>query len=106
MGDLDDSEFHQIAAFFSVITLSAGQTLYAEGSVADSACFLIEGELDAFAELPGGGETLVGAIMPGDIIGEMALLNGGRRTASRSSQAKARPMPPAAPLPAEESALV
>jgi CRP-like cAMP-binding protein len=80
--DLDDSELGQISGFFTAITLSAGQTLYAEGSAADSACFVIEGELDACAELPGGGEAVVGTIMPGDIIGEMALLNGGRRTAS------------------------
>jgi CRP-like cAMP-binding protein len=68
LGDLDDSELRQIAGFFTEITLSAGQTLYAEGSAADSACFVIEGELDAFAELPGGGEAVVGTIVPGDII--------------------------------------
>ena len=87
LGDLNDSELHQIVAFFTMITLSAGETLYAEGSAANSACFVIDGELDAFAKLPGGGEAMVGTIMPGSIIGEMALLSGGRRTASVRAQA-------------------
>jgi CRP-like cAMP-binding protein len=90
LGDLNDSELHQIVAFFTTITLRAGQTLYAEGSAANSACFVIDGELDAFAKLPGGGEAMVGTILPGTIIGEMALLNGGRRTASVRARTEAR----------------
>jgi CRP-like cAMP-binding protein len=82
LGDLDEAELQQIAAFFTIIVLRAGQTLYAEGTAANSACFVIEGELDAFAKLPGGGEAMVGTILPDTIIGEMALLEGGRRTAS------------------------
>jgi CRP-like cAMP-binding protein len=90
LGDLDEAELQQIAAFFTVIELRAGQTLYAEGTAANSACFVIEGELDAFAKLPGGGEAMVGTIMPGAIIGEMALLDGGRRTASVRARTKAK----------------
>ena len=82
LGDLNESELQQIVAFFTIITLRAGQTLYTEGSPATCACFVVDGELDAFAKLPGGGEAMVGTIMPGAIIGEMALLDGGPRTAS------------------------
>jgi CRP-like cAMP-binding protein len=90
LSDLDESELEQIAAFFTMITLRAGQTLYAEGSAANSACFVIDGELDAFTKLPGGGEAMVGTIMPGAIIGEMALLDGGRRTASVRARTNAK----------------
>jgi CRP-like cAMP-binding protein len=90
LGDLDEAELQQISTFFTIIMLRAGQTLYAEGTAANSACFVVEGELDAFAKLPGGGEAMVGTILSGAIIGEMALLDGGRRTASVRARSDAK----------------
>lgn len=69
-------------ACFSLVSVAAGETLYDEGAQATSACFVIAGELEAVTALPGGGEALVGVIGPGDLIGEMALLAGGSRTAT------------------------
>lgn len=82
LSDLDEAELQQMSAYFRIVALRAGQTLCAEGSKADSACFVVKGELDALAKLPGGGETKVGTILPGAIIGETALLGDGLRTAS------------------------
>ncbi len=80
--DLAAEELVHIEAFFSVTAIAAGETLYAEGDPAKSACFLIDGEFEAYTALPGGGEALVGTLGPGSMIGEMALMAGGRRTAT------------------------
>ncbi len=82
LSDLDERELAQIVGCFSLVSIPAGETLYSEGAPAKSACFLIEGELEAFTAMPGGGETRVGSIGPGSMIGEMALMAGGARTAT------------------------
>jgi CRP-like cAMP-binding protein len=80
--DLEEVELLQVIACFSLVSVAAGETLYAEGTRATSACFVIDGELEAVTALPGGGEALVGVIGPGELIGEMALIAGGSRTAT------------------------
>ena len=80
--DLRDAELTEILSCFTETHVDAGDHLYEEGEAASSACFLIDGELEALKALPGGGETLVGTLMPGAMIGEMALLAGGERTAT------------------------
>ncbi len=82
LSDLDERELSQIVGCFTLVSILEGETLYSEGEPAKSACFLIEGELEAFTALPGGGETRVGSISPGAMIGEMALMAGGSRTAT------------------------
>jgi CRP-like cAMP-binding protein len=79
--DLHEVELTQIMGCFSCVSVPAGETLYSEGESATSACFLIDGELEALKALPGGGDALVGVIGPGNMIGEMALMAGGFRTA-------------------------
>jgi CRP-like cAMP-binding protein len=80
--DLDEIELVQVMACFSMRSVAAGEVLYAEGSSATSACFVISGKLEALTALPGGGEARVGLINPGDMIGEMALVAGSSRTAT------------------------
>ena len=80
--DLDEIELVQVMACFSLQKLVQGETLYAEGARATTACFIVNGELEAVTALPGGGEAVVGLISPGDMIGEMALIAGGARTAT------------------------
>jgi len=80
--DLQDAELTEILGCFTEMPVEAGDHLYLEGEAASSACFLIDGGLEAFKALPGGGETLVGTLLPGAMIGEMALLTGGERTAT------------------------
>lgn len=80
--DLDDVELLQVMGCFSLVNVAAGEILYGEGEQATSACFVVDGELEAVTALPGGGEAVVGTIGPGELIGEMALLAGGSRTAT------------------------
>jgi CRP-like cAMP-binding protein len=80
--DLRQAELVEIMGCFTEAAFEAGELLYLEGDAATSACFLIDGELEALKALPGGGETVVGTIAPGAMIGEMALVAGGARTAT------------------------
>ncbi len=81
-GDLAEAELLEIAGCFAEAEIDTGELLYREGQAARAACFLIEGELEAVKALPGGGETLLGVIAPGALIGEMALVDSGTRTAT------------------------
>lgn len=80
--DLREAELAAITGYFNEGSLNAGDTIYEEGEAATSACFLIDGELEAMKALPGGGEARVGVIGPGSMIGEMALVAGGTRSAT------------------------
>jgi len=60
--DLHESELVAIMGCFTEASVAAGETLYVEGDAATSACFLIDGELEALKALPGGGAAQVGTI--------------------------------------------
>ncbi len=80
--DLQEAELAMIMGCFTEASIAAGETLYVEGDAATDACFLIDGELEALTALPGGGAARVGVIGPGSMIGEMALVAGGTRSAT------------------------
>lgn len=80
--DLHEAELATIMGCLTEASIAAGETLYVEGDSATSACFLIDGELEALKALPGGGAAQVGVIRPGSMIGEMALIVGGTRSAT------------------------
>jgi CRP-like cAMP-binding protein len=80
--DLQDAELIEIMSCFNEAHVAAGEQIYLEGEAATNACFLVDGELEALKALPGGGDTVVGTIVPGGMIGEMALVAGGARTAT------------------------
>ena len=62
------------------VTVAAGEWLLREGQEADSMYIVRSGRLDALQEGPP--ETLINRMRRGDVIGELALLHSGRRTAS------------------------
>jgi CRP-like cAMP-binding protein len=80
--DLLDSELEEIMGCLTEVHVAPGEVLYEEGQAAKSACFVVEGELEATRSLPGGGKTVVGTIRPGSMLGEMALVEKGTRTAT------------------------
>jgi CRP-like cAMP-binding protein len=82
LSDLQEVELAGVAACFTEDSIAPGETLYVEGESATSACFLISGELEALKALPGGGAAQIAVIKPGSMIGEMALVAGGTRTAT------------------------
>jgi CRP-like cAMP-binding protein len=62
---------------FQVIEVAPGTVLIEEGEVDPTMCVVDQGELRARK-----GETVLGRILPGDLLGEMALFAGGPRTAT------------------------
>jgi predicted acylesterase/phospholipase RssA/CRP-like cAMP-binding protein len=66
-----------------VVGLDAGQELVRAGAVADEVYVVVDGELEAWTATPEDDRGTALAQLPaGSIVGEIAVLNGGRRTAS------------------------
>ncbi len=82
LSNLQDVELAGCSGCFTEESLAPGETLYAEGDPATSACFPTSGELEVLKALPGGGAAQIAVIKPGSMIGEMALVAGGTRTAT------------------------
>jgi CRP-like cAMP-binding protein len=82
LSGLQDGELAGIASCFTQESIAPGETLYVEGDRATSACFLISGELEVLKALPGGGDAQIAVIKPGSMVGEMALVADGTRTAT------------------------
>jgi CRP-like cAMP-binding protein len=83
--DLTDEERASLAEWFEVSDASTGATLVTEGASGYSFYVLIDGA----AEVTVGGET-VATYGPGDYFGEMAILGGGRRSATVTVTAPSR----------------
>lgn len=64
------------------IQVREGETLFRQGDTADAMYLVKEGMLHAYVEEERCGSTLVGEMGPGSLVGEIALLLGGRRNAT------------------------
>jgi CRP-like cAMP-binding protein len=77
LSGLPDEELDAVARVASEREFAAGETLMTEGDFGHS-LFLVEaGSADVLTD-----GTKVGAVGPGDVVGEVAVLASGRRTAS------------------------
>ncbi|MFQ5794934.1 MAG: CoA-binding protein [Candidatus Bipolaricaulia bacterium] len=80
--DLSEADLKHLCEMAEEVRLSAGQELFAEGSPGDRAYIIKEGQLE-IVKTSGGRDVLLSVRdEPGDIIGEMALLEQVPRTAS------------------------
>ena len=75
-------EVSQLSELAKVIKCRAGEHLIEKGQNAESMYFLVEGELEVTIPNERGEEIVVGAIWPGDCVGEMSLLTGEPRSAN------------------------
>lgn len=75
--ELSEEERATLAEWFEISEASPGATLVSEGAAGYTFYILIDGA----AQVTVGGET-VATYEPGDFFGEMAILGGGRRTAT------------------------
>jgi CRP-like cAMP-binding protein len=82
---LSESDLHELATWFDVQTVGDGVKLMSEGSAGYSFYVLVEGTAVVTAD----GEA-VATYAPGDFFGEMAILGGGRRSATVTTTAPAR----------------
>jgi CRP/FNR family transcriptional regulator, cyclic AMP receptor protein len=71
-----------IVRAFRRAEFDAGAVLMRQGQPADSAFILESGVADVITALPGGGEAVIATLGPGAVMGEMALLESGTRSAT------------------------
>ena len=74
---LDESELTRVARLTDEVNVEAGRVLTTEGSLGREAFIIVSGE----AVVTKGGIELA-TLTPGDCFGELALLDGGERTAT------------------------
>jgi CRP/FNR family cyclic AMP-dependent transcriptional regulator len=78
----------EVAAGLELRRFAPGEALMTQGEPSDGAYVIVSGVVGVSARLPGGGETPIATLGPGDLVGEMALLmRGGRRTATARAEA-------------------
>lgn len=79
---LAPSEIEGVLCVCERVQIKRGACLMRQGQSADSAFILESGSVEVMTRLPGGGETGVATLGPGSVIGEMALLDSGLRSAT------------------------
>jgi NTE family protein len=80
LADLEDELLERVAGEVSQVAVPAGAWIMREGDPADSMFIVREGRIEVLHE--GSPETLLRVLRRGDVLGELALLREGRRTAS------------------------
>lgn len=82
---LSESDLERLATWFDVRTVGDGANLMSEGDAGYSFYVLIEGTAVVTAE-----DATVATYGPGDFFGEIAILGGGRRSATVTTTSPAR----------------
>jgi uncharacterized membrane protein len=82
---LDDDERTVLAQQMAERTLSKGEVLFRAGDPGDSMFIVQSGGVELFVKDTAGQKIVLHTAQPGDIFGELSLLDGGSRTASATS---------------------
>jgi CRP-like cAMP-binding protein len=78
---LNDHQIAKLAAVFDERTLHEGEVLFSQGDEGDSLCLIREGFVEVVLEENEGERVLVN-LGPGQSVGEMSLIDLGKRSAS------------------------
>lgn len=81
-GEFDDAMLKTVTPLLEWVELAGGQTLLREGDLGDDLYFVISGRLRAYVRNDVGEPSLIGEIMRGQTIGEMALFTQEPRSAT------------------------
>jgi uncharacterized membrane protein len=79
---LDEDDRVALAAVIDEMSVPAGQTLFQAGDPGDSLFIVREGQIELFIKDTTGQKIVLHAAEPGDMFGELAMLDAGSRTAS------------------------
>lgn len=88
--NLDRNILLSIAGQMSVVEVEAGEALIRQGDVADRMFVILDGELEASITAQDGSRQVIRLMGPGEMVGEVALLAGGERTASVIASRRSR----------------
>lgn len=80
--EIERSALEGFLRIFQPVTFAAGAPLVRQGQPADGAYIIESGDADVTTLLPGGGTAAVARLGPGSVLGEMALLESGVRSAT------------------------
>lgn len=80
--ELDADELAMLTPTLAEVTLEPATALFRQGDAADALFLIREGGVSVIACGDNGDDVRIGAVMPGMVLGEMALIDGGRRTAA------------------------
>ena len=86
--DLPDDDLERLCQMADEVTLEAGQSLFAEGDHGDRAYIIREGEIEIF-KATAGRQVLLAVRQPGEVIGEVSLLQDSPRTATARARTAA-----------------
>lgn len=84
--DLSDEELNDLLRGVTPMNLKAGEILFREGGTADAFFVVQEGNLQIYARSNKGKQVLVSTLGPGEVLGEMAVLDPAPRSATVRSQ--------------------
>lgn len=79
---LDDASRGALAAELSLVDLTPGEILFRQGEAADSVFVVLDGRLEVHMGQEGEREQLLAELRAGDVVGEVALVAGGKRSAT------------------------
>jgi CRP/FNR family transcriptional regulator, cyclic AMP receptor protein len=86
---LPQAALQQLAAHTAIRNCRRGQILFAEGDPGDSLIVVVSGSLKAYSTTEHGDEFLLAVVGPGETLGELALADGGLRSATVSALTEA-----------------
>lgn len=81
-GDLDQDAVYRLAERADERTCEKGEIVVQEGTPGGSLFVVVTGLLKVFVTSPGGEEMVLVTLKPADVFGELALVDGGPRSAS------------------------
>ncbi len=80
--DLDPDDLRFVLRVARRLEFAKGALMVRQGQIADSALVMESGSASVVSVLPGGGEAVMAELGPGSVLGEMALLDSGVRSAN------------------------
>jgi len=83
--DLDANAFEQLCRYAKHATLKRGATIFSKGDPGNSLIAVISGTVKISISSPDGRSAILNLIGPGEIVGEVAVLDGQARTADATA---------------------
>jgi CRP-like cAMP-binding protein len=77
-----ETEFEELGSAMQPLTLAAGTRVFEQGETGNRLLLIVSGQAQTSHRLPNGTEEMLSRSGPGDVVGEIALLTGSRRSAT------------------------
>ena len=82
----DTSELYEVLALATPFSVEAGTVLFRQGDESDGMYVVADGEIVVTARVPGDTTAVLGKVGPGGILGELALIDRGFRSATAQAR--------------------